>query len=373
MKDAFGWIARIPTNQGPVILAIKNALTTINGVLKHLDEARVTALEATSQHDLLSLTHLDTEPHTPPNDGDLISAADGKWGPISLGAAGLFLTSTGSTVDWDTPDGGIPAAHHTSHEIGGTDVVAAGKIRETSGPTDLTVGIITNGEFLKRVGATIVSAAPPGGSTPTGTGFYHVTAGVMDAASKLVDTADINNSQVTLAKMANLAASTVIGRSSAGAGVPVAVDVISPLTINPSNQLQLGTVDVVHGGTGQVAITGTGFPHITAGAFDGASKLVDTVDINNDQVTFAKTQNIASVTVLGRSSIGTGDIEVLTLGAGLTIAAGVLINTVTAPSTSYSPGSFTIATENYYLMSNHLKLTGAQRLIIQGTGRLRIT
>ena len=36
-------------------------------------------------------------------------------------------------------------------------------LRETSGPTSLTVGTITDGEFLKRVGATIVSAAAAGG------------------------------------------------------------------------------------------------------------------------------------------------------------------------------------------------------------------
>ena len=36
-------------------------------------------------------------------------------------------------------------------------------LRETSGPTDLIVGAIADGEFLKRVGATIVSAAGVGG------------------------------------------------------------------------------------------------------------------------------------------------------------------------------------------------------------------
>jgi hypothetical protein len=59
-----------------------------------------------------------------------------------------------------------------------------------------------------------------GGSTPTGTGFRHVTGGVEDAAAKLVDTADINNAQVTLAKMADLAQDLFIGRTTASTGVP---------------------------------------------------------------------------------------------------------------------------------------------------------
>ena len=36
-------------------------------------------------------------------------------------------------------------------------------LRETSGPTALTVGTITDGEYLKRVGATVVSGTPAGG------------------------------------------------------------------------------------------------------------------------------------------------------------------------------------------------------------------
>jgi len=37
-------------------------------------------------------------------------------------------------------------------------------ITETSGPTDLVIGSVANGEFLKRVGATLVGATPPSGS-----------------------------------------------------------------------------------------------------------------------------------------------------------------------------------------------------------------
>ena len=58
-----------------------------------------------------------------------------------------------------------------------------------------------------------------GGATPTGTGFRHVTGGVEDAASKLVDTADINADQVTYAKIQNVAATArLLGRITAGAG-----------------------------------------------------------------------------------------------------------------------------------------------------------
>lgn len=57
---------------------------------------------------------------------------------------------------------------------------------------ELEVGVITDGEFLKRVGDRVVSAAAGGGSTPTGTGFRHVTAGVEDGAAALVKPADFD-------------------------------------------------------------------------------------------------------------------------------------------------------------------------------------
>lgn len=37
----------------------------------------------------------------------------------------------------------------------------ATQLAETSGPTTLDIAAITDGQFLKRVGATVVSATPP--------------------------------------------------------------------------------------------------------------------------------------------------------------------------------------------------------------------
>jgi hypothetical protein len=64
--------------------------------------------------------------------------------------------------------------------------------------------------------------------------------------------------------------------------------------------------------------TGTGFRHITSGAEDAAAKLVETADVSNDQITYAKIQNVSATDkLLGRSTAGAGDIEeIACTGAG---------------------------------------------------------
>ena len=77
--------------------------------------------------------------------------------------------------DWDfvtgKPTSFTPSAHKSTHVSGGSDAFAAAdlleavvkRLRESGGPTDLTVGAIADGEFLKRSGATIVGGTPGGG------------------------------------------------------------------------------------------------------------------------------------------------------------------------------------------------------------------
>lgn len=86
---------------------------------------------------------------------------------------------------------------------------------------------------------------PGGGSTPTGTGFTHITAGVQDAAAKLVDTADINANQVTNTKLAQMATKTYKGRTTAGTGDPedVAVATLKTDLVLVKADVGLGNVD----------------------------------------------------------------------------------------------------------------------------------
>lgn len=59
------------------------------------------------------------------------------------------------------------------------------------------------------------------------------------------------------------------------------------------------------------------------------------VTIANDAVTFAKFQNINSGILLGRSSVGSGDMEEITIGAGLSLSSGTLSATAVTDTNSW--------------------------------------
>lgn len=127
-------------------------------------------------------------------------------------------------------------SHHTNHEAGGNDVIKLDDLGEPDDNTDLDSSITAHGllpklsgdvdEVLKGDGTWGAGYTPP-----TGTGFVHVTSGVQDAAAKLVDTADINNSQVTFAKIQDISTARLLGRTTAGTGVVEQISVGSGLTL----------------------------------------------------------------------------------------------------------------------------------------------
>lgn len=111
-----------------------------------------------------------------------IAATGGGGAPVGasyvvLGVDGTLTSErvlTGTASQISVTDGGAGgnvtlALDSTVVRVGGqiggtgTSPTITG-IRETSGPTLLTIGTINDGEYLKRVGSTLVSGTPAGGS-----------------------------------------------------------------------------------------------------------------------------------------------------------------------------------------------------------------
>lgn len=238
--------------------------------------------------------------------GDITVSGGGATWTIDAGAVTVAKTSgfaaiasSGSASDLST--GTLPAARFddTAHgsRAGGTlhaNVIAGG-----------AAGFMTGADKTKLDG---VATGANNYSHPNHTG--DVTS-VGDGATTIA------NGAVTLAKMANMATSSLIYRKTAGSGAPE-VNTLATLKTdlgltgtNSGDQTITLTGDVTGSGTGSFAAT-----------------------VANDAVTNAKLANMATATFKGRTTAGTGDPEDLTA-----TQATALLDTFTTSLKGLAPAS----------------------------------
>lgn len=266
--------------------------------------------------------------------GDLVWTSPSFNGSGNVTAAGTIQANVVTNaklaqVGTGTIKGRVTAATGNVEDLTGTQATTLLDTFTSAlkGLVPASGGGTTN--YLRADGTWAAPAGGGGGSVPTGTGFTHITAGSQDVAAKLVDTADINDAQVTLAKMANMATASVIYRKTAGAGVPE-VQTLATL------KTDLGLTGTNSGDqtitlTGHVTGTGTGSFATTIGA---------------GVVTLAMQANMATGSVVYRKTAGSGAPEVQTLATlktdlGLTgTNSGDQTITLTGDVTGTGTGSF---------------------------------
>ncbi|MEK7414912.1 MAG: hypothetical protein AAB263_16480, partial [Planctomycetota bacterium] len=171
-------------------------------------------------------------------------------------------------------------------------------------------------------------------------------------SSDAVTTVKIADDQVTFAKLQNISTNRMLGRSTASAGD------VEEIILGAGLSLSGGTLAASGSGTAlnnafilvgdaanlaaQVAMSGDATISNT-GALTLTPNAVDTTEITNlavttgkiadDNVTFAKFQNINTNRILGRSTAASGDMEEIFLGSGLSLANGTLASTSLAAVT----------------------------------------
>ena len=231
------------------------------------------------------------------------SAGSGNWRIVSYQrASGAALVSSGGVSDGDKGDITVTGSGAT-YTIDNSAVTYAkiqnvsavskllGRNSTTTGPPEeitLGSGLTMTGTTLSSSGGSGVTDGDKGDITISGTGTVYT----------------IDNGVVSLAKMANLATDTLIGRDTAGTGAPEALTVGGGVEFSGA------------GGIQRSALTGD----VTASAGSG------TTTIANSAVTYAKMQNASAASVLlGRGAgAGAGALQQITLGSGLSMAGTVL-------------------------------------------------
>ena len=313
----------------------------------------------------------------------------------SLSAERVVTDNTAITWDWSTAGqakavraaltGDVTASANSNATTIADDAVTYAKIQDVSA-TDRLLGRDT-------AGAGVVEELTVGGGLSfTGSSGIQTTAFTGDVTKSTGGTAlTIANDAVTLAKMADIATSRVIGRVTASTGDPealtgtqvgglIAIDNLSDVTITSGTSGDLlqyngsawvntavgsfgapSTADylvkttnaglsaerTVGDSTSIVADWATpGTVTFTRAALTGdvtASSNSNSTTIANDAVTYAKMQNVSSADrLLGRGNGGgSGDVQEISLGTGLSLSTTTLNATSTGSGTF--PVTFVIA------------------------------
>lgn len=220
-------------------------------------------------------------------------------------------------------------------------------VRETSGPTNLTIGTITDGQMLVRSGTTVTSQAIPSGSgTPATTvttvgasntvgvstnyaredhghghgnqagGTTHSAAttsvnGFMSSADKTKLDGIASGANVGITAVAVQKAGSAIG-SRPTINFTDGANVTSTITDDAgNNRINISIASAGGGGGGTVADGDYGPITVSSGGtlWSIDPSAVGTTAIADDAVTAAKMANIATNTCMGRSTAGTGDPE----------------------------------------------------------------
>lgn len=196
--------------------------------------------------------------------------------------------------------------------------------------TRLAGNITATKQFLSQTGTGIISAAPAW-STVTKTDV-----GLANVENTALSTWGGSSNIITVGAVVSGAwNATTIGASFGGTGVNNGSRNLTIAANGGTLSFTNAASTLTIAATGSISGTNTGDQTIQlTGDVTGSGTGTFAATIANDAVTFAKMQNIATTSLLGRSTAGAGDVEVISIGSNLTLSGGVLNTTVGGGSVS---------------------------------------
>ena len=214
--------------------------------------------------------------------------------------------------------------------------VASGTVlaNSTSSEGDISALTVADTKIIIGNGSGLTSAALSGDATMTNGGAVTIA-----------------NDAVTLAKMQNVAANTVLVRDASSEG-------------NISAKAVTNTQILIGDGTGFTAAALSGDATMTnGGVVTIANDAVTTAKIDDDAVTLAKIENVAANTVLVRNANSTGDIS-----AKAVANTQILIGDGTGFTAAALSGDATMTNAGVVDISNDVALGGSPTTTTQSAG-----
>lgn len=329
-----------------------------------------------------------------------------KW---RITNAGVLQSSGAQTIQTDggvltlatAINGNIILSPHGTGNVGIGDTTTTAKldvngtvrVRSISASGSAATIFLTtdaNGILISRTAAQVRSdiGAGTGNGTVTsvtGSGGLASSGGTtpdISIATDGVTTAKILNSNVTLAKIQNVAISTVLGNSSASAAqAPVEINMTTLATMLSGKTMDIvgtatnvtGVVLIANGGTGTATTTANAFfvgPNGSSGA--PSFRAMATADIPASIVTFAKIQDVAGPTLIGRVSATSGPVAALSSANARSVIGATTVgsNLITLADTSTTKKYIEVGADNTVTL---LEAAAFRNAIGAGTGNGTVT
>lgn len=221
------------------------------------------------------------------------------------------------------------------------DFGVAGQAKIDVPANAITDVILRDSIALSVIGRSANSTGNPGdiAATPASGAVLRESGSVLGFGT--IGTAGIGDGQVTLAKLANMATDRLLGRDTAGSGVP------EELTVG-------GGVEFTGSGIQRSALTGD----VTATAGSASTTIAAGV------VTLAKMADIATDRLIGRDTAGTGAPEALTVTGGLEFTGTGIQRSALTGDVTATAGSNTTAIANDAV--TNAKLADVPTLTVKG-------
>jgi hypothetical protein len=308
-------------------IAISSVTDTELGYLSGVTSAVQTQLDAKFAATLTSVA-----------EGDIVYYNGTNWVNLARGSTGQALYSTSTTIQWDTPTiNGIPVGGSDGQvltKLSGTDFDADWETLTVSSITDLTASAdelnILDGatatteeiNFLSGASANIQTQLNNKLSTSLTTDSILVgVAGVATATTNLPTGTTIGSAVIYRV------GGTDVTLADGGTGASLADPGADRIMFWDDST---GQVTWLEAGSG-LSISSTTITATAVGLTDGdkgditLSSTGTVWTIDNDAVTYAKMQNVSDASkLLGRGDSGSGDVQEITLGSGLTMTGTTL-------------------------------------------------